>query len=99
MRAPTSLCLVLAVLAVSGSALAAQRAFHVHGVPGYGISLSLPSGWRTVDSKHVLSPAQLQELEQENPELAGPLSAMSRPSSPVKFFAFDPATGWASQRT
>jgi hypothetical protein len=89
-RTAISLCLILAALAGTASGLAAQRAYRVHTIPGHGIRLSLPSAWKALDSKHVLTPAQLKQLERDNSELARPLSAMSKPNSPVKFFAFDP---------
>jgi hypothetical protein len=91
-RARIGLCLVIAAFVSTATGLAAQRAYRVHTISGYGISLSLPSAWKALDSKHVLTPAQLQQLEQENPELAGALSAMTKPNPPVKFFAFDPVT-------
>jgi hypothetical protein len=86
--------LAVALTALAGSApgVAAQRSSHVYLIPGYRISVALPSAWKVVDAKHVLTSAQLQELEQENPELGTVLLAISQPTSPVKFFAFDPVT-------
>jgi hypothetical protein len=80
----------LAALAGSAPGVAAERSSHVYTVPGQRIKVALPSSWRAVDAKHVLTSAQLQALERENPELGSALSAMTQPGSPVKFFAFDP---------
>jgi len=81
-------------LIVSAVALGVAQTYRVHTVAGYGISLSLPSSWKAVDSRHLLTRAQLQATAKDNPELVGALAAISNPNSPVKFFAFDPlATG------
>ena len=92
MRARLGLCLVVAALASAGAGLAAQPPYRVNAVPGYGISLSLPVPWKAVDSAHVLTAAQAAALDRDNPELAGALSEISKPNSPIKFFAFDPMT-------
>ena len=92
MQARVLLSVVLVALAGSSQGVAAQRSSHVYTVPGYRIRVALPSSWKVVDAEHVLTSTRLQALEQENPELGGALSTMSRPGSPVKFFAFDPVT-------
>jgi hypothetical protein len=82
-------CVAVALTAVAHGA-ATPGGYRTHTVPGYGISLSLPSSWRAVDSHHVLTAAQVQALAKDNPELVGALSAIRNRSSPIKFFAFDP---------
>jgi hypothetical protein len=86
------LAVVVSALAGSAPGVAAERSSHVYTVPGQRIEVALPSSWKVVDAKHVLTSAQLLALEQENPELGSALSAISQPGSPVKFFAFDPVT-------
>ena len=80
---------LLAALAAAAPGLAGERGSHLYHISG-GISVSLPSSWKSVDAQHVLDSAVLQKLEQENPELGGLIAAATSPGSPVKFFAFDP---------
>jgi hypothetical protein len=83
------------LLAILAAALAASPAHasaltRVYTIPGYGIRVALPSPWKAIDANHLLSGVQLQELERDNPELAGALSLMAKPGSPIKLFAYDP---------
>jgi hypothetical protein len=82
---------VFAGLAVATPTFAATSGTHTYTIPGEKISFALPSAWKAVDAKHLLSSSQLQKLEQENPELGTILQLANRPDSPVKFFAFDPS--------
>jgi hypothetical protein len=97
MRKALTVLGILAVLA-AGSGSAAVGSFHRYSIPGYGTSLALPSSWKTINYRQILTSGALQELANENPELAGSLAAMAQPNSPVKFFAFDPqvANGFAT---
>jgi hypothetical protein len=79
-----------AALAVTSPGLGAGRGSHVYRIPTAGAGVSLPSSWKPVDAEHLLRSAELQRLEQENPELGDLIAAVSDPNSPVKFFAFDP---------
>jgi hypothetical protein len=97
MRRALTVLGIVAVLA-AGSGSAAVGSFHRYSIPGYGTSLALPSSWKTINYRQILTPGALQELAKENPELAGSLAAMAQPNSPVKFFAYDPqvANGFAT---
>jgi hypothetical protein len=78
----------MAALALAGGAVAsAYRTFPVRAA---GATFVLPADWKSVDATHVLTPAQVTSLSKDNPELAGPLSEVTKPNSSVKFFAFDP---------
>jgi hypothetical protein len=85
------------VLAAAPAA-AERSAYRPHRVPGYGISLLLPSSWKALDWRDVLTDAELKALARDNPDLVGSIAAMQQPNSPVKFFAFDPtpARGFAT---
>jgi len=88
-QARTLVAFLLTALAAAAPGLATTRSSHVYSISG-GISLGLPSSWKPVDAQHLLDSAALQKLEQENPELGRLIAAATNPSSPVKFFAFDP---------
>jgi hypothetical protein len=85
------LSLVAAALALAPAADPAGGS-RTYAVPGTAIRLSLPAPWKVVDAAHVLGSAEIAKLEQENPELGPALAAANQPTSPVKFFAFDPLT-------
>jgi hypothetical protein len=87
-RSLTFLALVSAAAVLAGSAVGAQRFKH-HTVPAQGMSLSVPAAWVVVDSR--LPKDVVDQLSRENPKLAPFLSGLSRPGSPIKFIALDPA--------
>src|SRR6266508_3019951 len=68
----------IAGVLTAGSGSAAIGSFHRYSIPGYGTSLALPSSWKTINYRQVLTPGALQELARENPELAGSLAAMAQ---------------------
>jgi hypothetical protein len=72
---------------VSSGAVATQRTY---SIPGYGISLGLPSTWKSVNYREILKPGVLQAFAHDNPDLAGSFAVMAQPNSPIKFFAYDP---------
>jgi hypothetical protein len=82
---------LLAALLIVAPAGAGLQAFRTHAVPGYGISVGLPSSWRALDYRSAVGNPDLEKIANENPELAGVLGQLSRRSSAIKFFAFDPA--------
>jgi hypothetical protein len=81
------LAVTLLAAIVASTAAAALR---THSIPGYGISVGLPSSWKTINYRDILKPGVLQTLARDNPDLAGSFAAMAQPNSPVKFFAYDP---------
>jgi hypothetical protein len=88
MRRAIAIVSLVAVLVPGTSAMGAALRRHV--VPGYGVSLELPSTWRAISWRQVLSNSDLQRLSRDNPAVAGSIAALAQPRSPVKFFAFDP---------
>src|SRR5262245_6607721 len=92
------LLVAIAGAVAAGAASAAVGSYHRHQIPGYGVSLSLPSSWKTVNYRQILKPGVLQALARDNPELAGSLAQMAQPNAPIKFFAYDPqvAGGFAT---
>jgi hypothetical protein len=80
---------------IASGAVAAQKTF---SIPGYGISVGLPSTWKSVNYRQILKPGVLQAFARDNPDLAGSFAAMAQPNSPIKFFAYDPqvANGFAT---
>jgi hypothetical protein len=80
--------LALLVIAVLASSAAAAEPFARHTVRGHGVSLAVPRSWVAADSR-VPGPL-LERLARENPRLAPFLRQLGRPTSPTKFFAFDP---------
>jgi hypothetical protein len=89
MRRAIAIVSLVAVL-VPGTSSATQAAFRRHAVPGYGVSLELPSTWRAISWRQVLGSSDLQRLSRDNPDVAGSIAALAQPHSPVEFFAFDP---------
>ena len=89
---------VIATFFASAVASAAVDALHTYSIPGYGISVGLPSTWKSVNYRQILKPGVLQALARDNPDLAGSFAAMAQPNSPIKFFAYDPqvANGFAT---
>jgi hypothetical protein len=85
----------LLAVAVASGAVAAQ---HTYSIPGYGISVGLPSSWKSINYRQVIKPGVLQAFARDNPDLAGSFAAMAQPNSPIKFFAYDPqvANGFAT---
>ena len=84
------LLVVAAALAATAAVAAAKDSYRTHTVPNDGITLALPSSWKAIDFRQALKPGVVADLAKKNPELAGSLQAMTKPNSPVKFFAFDP---------
>ena len=88
-RLAVALTLAVVVAVVAGvSAEAAKTKRHV--VRGQGISLVLPSSWQALDGRAALTTAAIARIESDNPELAPYLRQLEQPSSPLKFFGFDP---------
>lgn len=78
-------------LALASQAAAATGARSIrYPIPGAGGSLAVPTSWRAVDSQTVLSSAAFKKLLAENPSLAGLLSQVTGPGSPLRFLALDP---------
>jgi hypothetical protein len=64
-----------------------------HEVPGYGLTVSLPVGWRAVDLPPSLTPAQLAGLRRRNPALAPFLSSPSLMSIGIRLIGYEPPRG------
>ena len=80
-----------ALFLFAGAADAGHSTDRRHTVPGYGISLSLPSSWKGLtpqQARKLLNGAE--SVAKDNPELAGAIAQLLQPKSPMKFFAFDP---------
>ena len=90
--------LVTTALVAAGTGSTSVDALHTYSIPGYGISVGLPSTWKSVNYRQILKPGVLQALARDNPDLAGSFAAMAQPNSPIKFFAYDPqvANGFAT---
>jgi hypothetical protein len=83
---------VIGLVIAPAGGQAARTPLHRWSVPGYATSVELPGSWKTVDYRQIVKPGVLESLAQDNPEFAESFAAMAQPSSPVKFFAYDPQT-------
>ena len=81
--------LLLAALVAALVVPAADAATIRRSVPAAGMSIALPTTWRTVDGRTAASNAA-RTLAKENPELAAILAQISTAHSVIKLFAFDP---------
>jgi hypothetical protein len=64
--------------------------FTTYDVSRAGISIDVPSTWKTATADEVFDQAGTESLEDEDPEVAEILRMLAQPNSPMKFFAFDP---------
>jgi hypothetical protein len=98
-----SVSLALLALAVSacgggenGNEQPVQRkssgGFTTYEVPAAGISIAVPDSWETAMADEVIDEDSLDELNEENPELASVLRTVGQADSPMKFFAYNAST-------
>jgi hypothetical protein len=82
--------LCVGVMVLGGTALAGEAGYRRVNLPAQGMSLLLPTSWKT------LSAAQAKKLltggtfVRDNPQFAGVMALMGKPDPPIKLFAFDP---------
>lgn len=65
--------------------------FTVRRVRDQRFAIAVPKSWRSIDASTALSGAAVKQFKQDNPAAAGAVEALSRPNSPMKFVAVDPA--------
>ncbi len=93
------LLLCVGALATACSGNAESRAgrpkppagFTLRAAGDLGFSIALPRRWRSLDADQALSSEQAKRFAKDNPQLRGELQALTRPNSPVKLVAVDPA--------
>jgi hypothetical protein len=61
-----------------------------YAVESGGFTLSVPKEWKAANVDEILDDNALDELREEDPELARQIEAFAEPGSPVKFVALDP---------
>jgi hypothetical protein len=66
--------------------------FATYEVESAGFSIGVPEEWETASVEDVFSEESIEQAAKENPEFRPIFEALGRDESPVKFFAFDPAT-------
>ena len=92
MRRATPIAVLLGLLGVLGLlATSAEGATPLvqRTIPGLGLSIGVPSGWKALDYRQVLTSDVVDRLAKENPGLASLLQALRDPNSGVRFFAVD----------
>jgi hypothetical protein len=73
-----------------GDAASGDAETKTHKIAEHGFQVSLPADWRTISPSQALSPEEMREIREQNPEISRYLDAVTGPDSPIKFFAFDP---------
>lgn len=61
-----------------------------YAVESGGFTLSVPEAWKAANIDEILDDNALDELREEDPDLARQIEAFAQPGSPVKFVALDP---------
>lgn len=64
--------------------------FTVRAVEDQGFSIAFPKDWRSIDARAALR-GGLDDFKKANPQVAGAVEGLARPSSPIKLLAVDPS--------
>ena len=64
--------------------------FSTYEVASQRFSIAVPSSWEALSVEKVFDEDEAEMFAEENPQFAEVFRAISRPNSPVKFFAADP---------
>jgi hypothetical protein len=66
--------------------------YSTHTVSSQQFSLAVPTGWKTASVDKVLNDAAIDQMTANNPSLGSAIKELGKPSSFIKFLAFDPET-------
>jgi hypothetical protein len=88
MRRPAAI--LVAVVVFAGAASASGPGYRRHAVTGQGVSLLLPTSWKSLTAKQAKELLAPGDFERENPQFAAFVALMRRSDSPLKLIAFDP---------